>query len=59
MDNDKLNELITGVGVICEMAAILRDNLIRNGFTREEAVMISSKFIETTFQQAADNAKGE
>lgn len=59
MDNESLNSLIAGVGAICEMAALIRDNLMRNGFTREEAVMISSRFLETTFKQAANDAKGE
>ena len=55
MDNDELKEFITGIGLICEMSAILRDNLIRNGFTREEACRIVSGYIIETFKYA----KGE
>lgn len=59
MANDPLKDLITGVGVMCEMAGLFRDNLLRNGFTREEAVLMSSEVIKTMLKQASENTKGE
>lgn len=44
MDN-QLKKLIEGIGSMAEMAAIIRDALIKNGFTRSEAVGIASNCI--------------
>ena len=44
MDN-QLGKLIEGIGSMAEMAAIIRDALIKNGFTRSEAVGIASNCI--------------
>ncbi len=38
-----LEDTMTGIGAACEIVGFLRDNLIRNGFTREEAVMMSTE----------------
>ena len=35
-------------GALCEMASLLRDNLIRNGFTRDEAVNIAGSYVVAT-----------
>lgn len=60
MANDPLKDLINGVGIMCEMAGLFRDHLLRNGFTREEAVVMSSEVIKTMLTQAANgNTKGE
>ena len=42
---DHLGKLIEGIGSMAEMAAIIRDALIKNGFTRSEAVGIASNCI--------------
>lgn len=42
---NQLGKLIESIGSIAEMAAIIRDALIKNGFTRSEAVGISSNCI--------------
>lgn len=51
MNNDMLNDLITGIGAIGEIAGLLRDNLIKNGFTRKEACEIVQGFIRETFKK--------
>lgn len=43
--NNSLKDLIMATGALCEMAGLLRDNLIRNGFTREEAVNIAGSYV--------------
>lgn len=45
MDNSKLKEFIQGIGAICETAGLLRTGFLNNGFTREEAVKMTSDFI--------------
>ena len=43
--NNSLKDLIMAAGALCEMAGLLRDNLIRNGFTRDEAVNIAGSYV--------------
>jgi hypothetical protein len=50
MNKDDLKQLINGIGAICEMAGIIRDNLMKNGFTREEACAMTSDVIRETFK---------
>ena len=57
MDN-QLKKLIEGVGSMAEMAAIIRDALIKNGFTRSEAVDIASSFITSIIRNAGGNNNG-
>jgi hypothetical protein len=49
MDNKALdvNQLITAVGAVSEMAALMRDHLMANGFTRKEAVSIAGQYVCT------------
>ena len=49
---DHLGKLIEGIGSMAEMAAIIRDALIKNGFTRSEAVSISSNCITSMLRNA-------
>ena len=51
MDN-QLKKLIEGIGSMAEMAAIIRDALIKNGFTRSEAVGIASNCITSMLRNA-------
>lgn len=44
----KTDDVVNAFGVLAEMASILRDRLVENGFTRDEAVMICSRFISTS-----------
>ena len=45
MENFDLKEFIQGIGAICETAGLLRTGFLNNGFTREEAVKMTSEFI--------------
>ena len=54
MDN-QLRKLIEGIGSMAEMAAIIRDALIKNGFTRSEAVDIASNFITLIIRNSGGN----
>ena len=50
--NDPIQDLIMGMGALGEMAALMRDSLIKNGFTRKEACTIVSNYInELTIRQ--------
>ena len=57
MDN-QLKKLIEGIGSMAEMAAIIRDALIKNGFTRSEAVDIASNFITSIIHNSGGNNNG-
>ena len=56
--DDQLRNLIEGIGSIAEMAAIIRDALIKNGFTRSESVDIASNFITSIIRNAGGNKNG-
>lgn len=46
MDNSKqIAELLNALGSLSEMAGFLRDNLMQQGFTRGEAVMLAGQFL--------------
>lgn len=57
MDN-QVENFIEAVGSMTEMAAIIREALIKNGFTRSEAVDIASNFIISTMRNAGGNNNG-
>ena len=56
--DSQLKKLIEGIGSMAEMAAIIRDALIKNGFTRSEAVEIASNFITSIIRNAGGNNNG-
>ena len=46
MDNsEQIAKVLNDLGSLTEMAGFLRDNLMRHGFTRGEAVMLSGQFL--------------
>ena len=45
--NKYIKDLVNGLGAMAEVAAVYRDKLIENGFTREEAVTISAEFVRS------------
>lgn len=57
MDN-QLENFIETIGSMAEMAAIIREALIKNGFTRSEAVSIASNFITSMMRNAGGNNNG-
>lgn len=48
--NDPVKNLIAGIGGICEMAGFMRESLIKNGFSKEEALNIVTSFMIETFK---------
>ena len=38
----QIEQLVTGVGAMCEFLGLMRKNLMEQGFTREEAVAMCS-----------------
>ena len=40
-----MKELLAAIGAITEICAIMRDELMRNGFTREEAVGMATAYL--------------
>lgn len=53
-----LENFIETIGSMAEIAAIVRDALIKNGFTRSEAVDIASNFITSMMRNAGGNNNG-
>lgn len=43
--DQKLKELITAVGALAEMMRLFRDELMKNGFTRKEAIQLTQAFM--------------
>lgn len=50
MDSNELKNFINGIGALSEMAALLRDSLMQNGFSREEACGLVGVVIAETFR---------
>lgn len=42
-----MNELLTAVGALAEMCGLMRDELMRNGFSRREAVAMTTEYLKT------------
>ena len=42
---DGVDAVIQAIGTVCEMAALIRDHMEENGFSHEEAVTASIKYI--------------
>ena len=43
--NDALEKAINSLGAICEIAGFMREQLMNNGFTREEACDMALSYI--------------
>ena len=48
--NEQLKLLLDSIGGLAEMSGLMRDEMMRNGFTRREAVSLVQTFIKTIFQ---------
>lgn len=48
MTSNVIEELRNAIGALSELSGTLRDDLIRNGFTRDEACKIVAVFISET-----------
>ena len=49
--NDKLSLFIDAVGTLADLAGLYFKNLLRNGFTREEATVLVSSLMEKFVRQ--------
>ena len=50
--SDNLKNFINGLGAVAESSGILRDQLIRNGFTRTEAITLCRTYIQSLVMNA-------
>ena len=50
-----VQKMIDSIGALSEMAGILRDSLMQNGFTREESVGIVCEFVISTIHGGNDD----
>ena len=55
VDNNSVNVVIGSIEKICEIASVMFDGLIKNGFTRKEALTIVNNFVV----EAAFNVLGK
>lgn len=49
--DDNLKEYIKAVGALAEMMSLYRDKLMKNGFTRREAIQIAQNIILEQIKQ--------
>ena len=53
--NDELKNLINAVGVLAEMMRLLREELLKNGFSRSETLYLVSAFMQTQLKSNNNN----
>lgn len=41
-----MNDLLNAVGALAEMCALMRDELMKNGFTRKEAISMATEYLK-------------
>lgn len=44
---NEIENLITSIGALAEALGVFRDTLTKNGFSREEALFLCAKFLDT------------
>lgn len=49
--SEQLNEFIRAVGAMAEMMRLYRDELLKNGFTRREAIQLTEAFMLEQLKQ--------
>ena len=57
ISKDELKELLSAISTIAIVAATLRDRLILNDFTREEAVKVCEKVVVSMMTPGKSNTK--
>ena len=55
MNKNDVAKLINGIGAIAEVSGLFLNELIKNGFTREEAMVLVGEMIKVTFSSAGGN----
>lgn len=54
---NELSSFINSIGAIAEMSGVMLKELLRNGFTREEAVTIISDFLTAMISREQSNSE--
>lgn len=57
--SDKMTELLNSIGALAEMSGIMREQLIKNGFTRQEALIIVGGMISSLIASPKPNKEQE
>ena len=55
MNKNDVAKLINGIGAIAEVSGLFLNELMKNGFTREEAMVLVGEMIKVTFSSAGGN----
>ena len=53
--NDELKQFVLGIGALAESLRLFRDELLKNGFSRTEAMSLTSTFLRETISNANNN----
>lgn len=46
--NDELKNFVTGIGALAEALRLFRDELLKNGFSRDETIFLTKAFLQET-----------
>ena len=55
MNKNDVAKLINGIGAIAEVSGLFLKELMKNGFTREESMVLVGEMIKVTFSSAGGN----
>ena len=55
MNKDDVTKLINGIGAIAEVSGLFFNELMKNGFTREESMVLVGEMIKVTFSSVGGN----
>ena len=55
MNENDVAKLINGIGAIAEVSGLFLKELMKNGFTREESMVLVGEMIKVTFSLAGGN----
>lgn len=55
MNKDEVTKLINGIGAIAEVSGLFLNELMKNGFTREESMILVGELIKVSFNSAGGN----
>jgi hypothetical protein len=57
--SDDLKDLLQSIGALSELLGIMRDEFIKNGFTREESVYLIGVILESVVNSRSDGELGK
>ena len=57
--NEKLKELITAFGILAETCRMFREELLKNGFTREETMYLVAEYMKNQLNSKKQNNQEE